>query len=1001
MVKIEVIILILCFCLYTAPPIYSQDYYETHSVFNELDGFNLHKTECLVSDRDGFLWICGSRNDNNPVVKGPNQTVLQMFDGQKFKAIDLKIFDERITSITQILKLSESEFLMKAATSEGAMAIKINPNTLEHHEIRLPKTIGISRFVSYKNSTYFLSKESRSSPTQLYKVNDQLEFELIFETNIFDDSLPDKETKLLLTPDYILISGYHHPLTFFDWNGKELNHYTPKTMTPSKAYFEDDYINEIITQDENVFVIFKNTNGVFSVDPENLGFSKIAGNFKSNNYSNASVSLSRDNKNKSVIIISDEDFGLNRYEIRKDSLILNHHIDLSSKFNGIQTYSSNHDEGYWLTNDQGELHHFKIPNQKIKRHLDGHSIRAIHDFGDDFLIATERGWYSFDPIKDLVKTYEIYENGRTVIPISSRNFIEMNDQIWTNNGSEIICLNPMDHHVKSYKNATVNCMEQLNDSIFFYGTDGKGMWSFNVNNKKHSVLVDLDSINFVDLAIGKDFVLCAADKGIYSYRLDDGEFALLHLDQTTVDPYALMVDFYKDKGFFIGMRNGQLLNLKSIHDNLEILYEDDFNSGIATLLIDDEYFWINTFNGIVKWNLTSDVKERFSVNDGLSNNENNRYSLYHNPSSILCGTADGFSYFEKSDLSKEQETTEVMLLEIQKYDLPSDKFIQNSNRDEINSWKSIDIPAEQRSVKITTGIKNGLNNRYVRFGYKLNEQEYSLDKSNIINLVGLTPDEYDLEIFAYNFSNELIGQKIHLRLNVLDYFYNSSWFQILLIATIICILLYVIYQIQHNYNRQRQFSQNLIESEETLRTSIASNLHDGLGQQLIIINKKALDAAENEISNLTKTALNDLRSISKDLYPEILNQLGLKVSIESMIDKMDAESEMFFTYHIEDIDDLVNEKTALNIYRIVQESINNAVKHSNASESYISIEKKKKFIDIQVVDNGEGFRLDKNKTNSGIGLRILEERSKIINGQFEINTGQNQGTIIHVIIPIK
>ncbi len=200
---------------------------------------------------------------------------------------------------------------------------------------------------------------------------------------------------------------------------------------------------------------------------------------------------------------------------------------------------------------------------------------------------------------------------------------------------------------------------------------------------------------------------------------------------------------------------------------------------------------------------------------------------------------------------------------------------------------------------------------------------------------------------------------------------------------------------------QVKFSQDLMLSQENERTRIAKELHDSIGQQLTFIKKKSQNLNQDEITKLTNNTLEEVRSISRNLYPALLKQLGLSESIEQLINEYDEETDFFFSIDIDDINSFLNETESLNFYRFIQECLTNTIKHSEAKTVSLSIKKQQNTIVTILSDNGKGFNVsDKEKLNS-LGLKTIFERVRILKGELNINSKPEKGTIIKAKIPIK
>lgn len=200
---------------------------------------------------------------------------------------------------------------------------------------------------------------------------------------------------------------------------------------------------------------------------------------------------------------------------------------------------------------------------------------------------------------------------------------------------------------------------------------------------------------------------------------------------------------------------------------------------------------------------------------------------------------------------------------------------------------------------------------------------------------------------------------------------------------------------------QELFSQNLIKAQEEERNRVARELHDSVGQKLMLLTKKTKKIANIDLVTLSENTLGELRAISRGLYPPTIEVLGVTKAIIDMINELDAHTNIFFTNDIENIDNLLNKDNALHVYRIMQEVLNNIVKHANAKATFVTVEKKKKYIKLSIKDNGNGFDFSKELNKSvSLGMKTLRERAKIIKATLKITSEHNKGTVVQLKIPI-
>lgn len=169
----------------------------------------------------------------------------------------------------------------------------------------------------------------------------------------------------------------------------------------------------------------------------------------------------------------------------------------------------------------------------------------------------------------------------------------------------------------------------------------------------------------------------------------------------------------------------------------------------------------------------------------------------------------------------------------------------------------------------------------------------------------------------------------------------------------------------------------------------------------MLLTKKTKSLGNTEMETLAGNTLDELRTISRGLHPATLEKLGPTAAIIKLINEVDDNTNIFFTHEIEDIDALLSKDASLHLYRIIQEVLNNMIKHSDAKAAYIQIAKKNNFLETTIVDNGKGFdSIDKLKFNNSLGMQTLVERAKILNSKIDIKSQINKGTQITLSTPL-
>ncbi len=227
------------------------------------------------------------------------------------------------------------------------------------------------------------------------------------------------------------------------------------------------------------------------------------------------------------------------------------------------------------------------------------------------------------------------------------------------------------------------------------------------------------------------------------------------------------------------------------------------------------------------------------------------------------------------------------------------------------------------------------------------------------------------------------------------------------------VLLYFIITMIRQQRITQRLNREKIEAEiltlEKERQRIASDLHDDLGPILSAIKFKinSVESKSEEDTELIRKAsehvdetIQRIRQIAFNLMPNTLIRKGLVTATEELISKIMESLPLKISYQLNPIPDISLQKS-INLFRMVQEIIQNTVKHAGASELYIKLDAKDKNIVLATEDNGIGFDYEKvNELNMGLGLRNLTSRVEIMNGTIAVESGPGKGVKYKFEIPI-
>jgi PAS domain S-box-containing protein len=208
-------------------------------------------------------------------------------------------------------------------------------------------------------------------------------------------------------------------------------------------------------------------------------------------------------------------------------------------------------------------------------------------------------------------------------------------------------------------------------------------------------------------------------------------------------------------------------------------------------------------------------------------------------------------------------------------------------------------------------------------------------------------------------------------------------------------------------------SQRLIEAQEEERTRIARELHDDINQRLALLAvnldrlKQDLPPSEHqtkrrieEANRHVRTLGSDIQALSHRLHSSKLEYMGLAAASASLCRELSERQNVQIDFHSEDIPNKLPPEVALCLFRVLQEALHNAVRHSGARRFKVSLTSALSEIQLTVHDSGVGFDPEKAVSGQGLGLTSMRERLKLVDGQLSIDSKLRGGTTIQARIPM-
>jgi signal transduction histidine kinase/ligand-binding sensor domain-containing protein len=335
--------------------------------------------------------------------------------------------------------------------------------------------------------------------------------------------------------------------------------------------------------------------------------------------------------------------------------------------------------------------------------------------------------------------------------------------------------------------------------------------------------------------------------------------------------------------------------------------------------------------------------------------------------------------------------------------------------------RPVRVAPGEASVEIQYTALSFVNSEHLRFKYKLD----GLDRDwvdagtrRVAYYPHLPPGEYTFTVLAANRDGIWSPEGSTLSIVVPPPFYRTWWFAALTVLALAGIVAFAwrrrAARWRERQSAQQEFTRQLIASQEGERKRIAAELHDSLGQNLLIIKNWAVlglnriaaeDPARDQLAEISTTAtlsIEEVRTIAHNLRPYQLDRIGLTRTLDELVSRAAASSGIKFETDLAPLDGTLSKEAEIGLYRIVQEGINNIINHSGAGEARVSVELEGRAVRLTIADNGRGFSPEANAaaggrreaTRRGFGLTGLDERARLLGGRLRIDSAPGKGTTI-------
>lgn len=567
------------------------------------------------------------------------------------------------------------------------------------------------------------------------------------------------------------------------------------------------------------------------------------------------------------------------------------------------------------------------------------------------------------------------------------------------------------------------------DSILWIGTYGNGLYCFDIQKKtfrsihaEGNAFLRGQTVHAMYADAQQNLWICST-AGFCHFDMKKNRIRFFFAQQGEhIDPNNECTAIYpaSDGTFWLGLYGGGVLHFSPAAGRIErfTTREGLSNNGVMLILPHaDTALWIGTSEALSYFSLKYKTFRTYPyfnrtgavspwINAGICTRDNQ----------LLIGFTGDISRIYSDNLHPSAHNAPVVLTQF----LVMNRKIPGAG--EVVNNSEITLLHDQNYISFEYAGLDFAGPASLQYKYRLTGVDSNwipAGTRRYASYNNLPPGTYRFEVYSTN--NEGVWGSTPFTCSVIiePPVWARWWFR-LLAALLIAGTIFTLYRrrimhLQMRNQMQREYSHRLLSNQETERKRIASELHDSLGQQLLIIKNRARMALRAEDSSQTGTQLEqiaeaasesirEVREISHGLHPVHLDNIGLTETLQVLLSRAAETTGIQFTTDMENIDAAISPEAAIHLYRIFQEALNNIIKYSRAGSAEISVSVSKGEIHISIHDNGVGMDahvVTEQWINSNFGLHGIKERVDYLGGTFRISTGAGQGVRLSITLPVQ
>ena len=428
-------------------------------------------------------------------------------------------------------------------------------------------------------------------------------------------------------------------------------------------------------------------------------------------------------------------------------------------------------------------------------------------------------------------------------------------------------------------------------------------------------------------------------------------------------------------------------------------------------------FWFSVGNGLCRFNpMTGDYRVFDAREVQQGSGFNTRSFCKSKTGAMYFGGVNGLDCFYPDSIQDNTHVPPVHIVSIRIHE-------KEYSTDTAAAYlKHISLASPDNSLSFEFSALDFKDQRRNNYAYMLEglEKEWIYCGSRrYAAYTGLAPGRYVFRVKGSNNNGVWNEAGTSFIVVVEPAYWQTWWFKMIWFLLIVGLIAFVYHRRVSRLHRekhlQQEFSRQQIESQEAERKRLAAELHDGLGQDLLIAanelqeilrQKTRSQAKLKHVAAAVQDSIESAREIAANLHPHHLDRLGFSAAIRWLARTTATSSGVAVEAVCGNIDGILPKETELHLFRIIQEALSNAIRHASATQIRVEVKKDGAIITAGVSDNGKGFvPRDPSRDSApdekvhGYGLSSLSERARIIGGTLKISSTLGTGTSISITIP--